>query len=134
MTIADLQNLTNDSQAIAQAGFHFDATTLNPVISELAVAVAGGASTSQAQSDFAALFSSNSNVSSTTITNTFNDLVKAITDSGVTTTDLSTVAADEAAIQSDLTGLPHGWVSPGELWLDQVGGDPGGDIDRARNR
>ena len=124
VTIADLQNLTNDSQAIAQAGFHFDATTLNPVISELAVAVAGGASTSQAQSDFTALFSSNSNVSSTTITNTFNDLVKTITDSGVTTTDLSTVAADEAAIQTDLSNLPHGWIPAGEMWLDQVGATP----------
>ena len=41
LTIADLENLTNDTQAIAQADFYFQARTLNPVISELAVAVAG---------------------------------------------------------------------------------------------
>ena len=41
VTIGDLQNLTNDSQAIRKPGFSFQASTLNPVISELAVAVAG---------------------------------------------------------------------------------------------
>ena len=52
VTIADLESLTSDSQAIAKAGFSFEAASLNPVISELAVAVAGGTSTSQAQTDF----------------------------------------------------------------------------------
>ena len=104
LTIADEQSLANDGQAIAQAGLYFKASTLDPVISELAMAVAGGTSTSQAQTDFTALFSG-SGVSSTTITNTFNDLTKAIQHSAVTTTDLSTVAADQAAIQTDLKNL-----------------------------
>ena len=88
VTIADLESLTTDSQSIAEAGFHFNAQTLNPVISELAVAVAGGNSTAQAQSDFTALFSGSS-VSTTVINSTFNDVVKAIGGSAVTTTDLS---------------------------------------------
>jgi hypothetical protein len=124
VTIEDLQNLTNDSQAISQAGFYFQASTLNPVISELAVAVAGGTSTSQAQTDFSGLFGTSSSVSTTTITSTFNDLVKAITDSAVTTTDLSTVAADEAAIESDLPKIPSPMIPSGQAWLDQVGSTP----------
>jgi len=104
VTIADLQSLVTDGQTISQAGFHFSFQTLNPVISELAVAIAGDMSTSQAQSDFTALFSGSS-VSSTVITSTFNDLSKAIGDSKVNTTDLSSVAADEAAIQTDLKNL-----------------------------
>ena len=105
VTIADLESLTTDSQAIAQAGFHFNAQSLNKVVAELATAVAGGTSTAQAQSDFTAIFSGSS-VSSTVITTTFNDLVKAIGDSDVTSTDLSTVASDEAAVQTDLSNLP----------------------------
>ncbi len=104
LTIADLQSLSTDSQSIAAAGFHFNPQTLNPVISELATAVANGASTAQAESDFTALFSG-SNVSTSVITTTFNGLVKAIGDSGVTAGDLSTVASDEAAIQADLQNL-----------------------------
>ena len=123
LTIADLENLTNDSQAIAQAGFYFRASTLNPVISTLAMAVAGGTSTSQAQTDFTGLFSGSS-VSSSTITNTFNDLVKAIGDSAVTTTDLSTVAAADAAIQSDLPTIPSPLMPAGLAWLDEVGSTP----------
>jgi hypothetical protein len=124
LTVADLENLTNDSEAIGKAGFYFAASALNPVISELAVAVAGNASTSQAQSDFTGLFTG-STVSSTTITNTFNDLVKAIQDSAVTTSDLSTVAADEAAIQSDFPKIPSPMIPAGQTWLDQVGSVPG---------
>jgi hypothetical protein len=107
VTIADLQSLATDTQAIAQAGFHFNSTTLQPVISELAMAVAGKSSTTQAQTDFTALFSSSS-VSSTVITTTFNDLVKAIGDSAVTPTDLTNVATDQAAIKSDLSALSGG--------------------------
>ncbi len=101
VTVADLESVVLDSQSIGQAGFHFNASSLHSVISELATAVAGGASTSQAQSDWIALFSGSS-VSTTVVTNTFNDLVTVIQDSHVTTTDLATVASDEAAIQTDL--------------------------------
>ena len=121
VTIADLESLTVDSQAIAQADFHFGVKSLNSVISELATAVAGGTSTSQAQTDFTALFSSNSSVSATTISTTFTDLVQTIHDSAVTTTDLSTVATDEAAIQTDLSKLPIAWFPGVEPWLDGVG-------------
>jgi hypothetical protein len=107
LTIADLESLATDSQSIALAGFHFNGQTLNPVISELAMAVAGNALTTQANTEFTNLFSGSS-VSSTVISTTFNDLVKAIGDSGVTTTDLTTVVNDEAAIKTDLSNLP-GW-------------------------
>jgi hypothetical protein len=123
VTIADLENLTNDSAAIASTGFHFGVKSLNSVINELATAVAGGTSTSQAQTDFTALFSKSS-VSATTITTTFNDLVQTIHDSAVTTTDLSTVAADEAAIQGDLPRIPTPWLPQPEPWIDQVGATP----------
>jgi len=113
VTVADLESLALDSQSIGQAGYHFNASSLHSVISELATAVAGGASTSQAQSDWTALFSSSS-VSTTVITSTFDDLVTAIQDSHVTTTDLSTVASDEAAIQSDLANLGNRFL-PGSI-------------------
>ncbi len=70
-----------------------------------------GRSTAQAQTDFDAVFAKTT-VTSATVTQAFNDLSKAITDSGVTTADLTTVAADRAAIQKDLTGLPSGSVPP----------------------
>jgi hypothetical protein len=107
VTIADLQSLALDGQSIATAGFRLNSKTLNPVISELATAIAGGASTMPAQTAFTALFSS-SKVSSSVITATFNDLVTTIQDSKVTTADLTTVAADEAAIQTDLGNLHTG--------------------------
>jgi hypothetical protein len=118
VTIADLESLTTDSQSIAKSGFHFNSQTLNPVISQLATAVANGTAPAQAPSYFTALFSGSS-VSSTVINSTYSDLVKAIGDSAVTTTDLSTVASDEAAIQTDLSKLPWRFqpVSDGLLAL-----------------
>jgi hypothetical protein len=110
VTISDLESLSTDGQSIAQTPFQFSASTLNPVMSELAKAVAGGTSTTQAKSDFAALFSAS--VSTTLVSTTFNDLVTAIGASNVTTADLATVAADEAAIQTDLSNLP-GPLHPG---------------------
>ena len=98
LTVSDLQSLTSDSQSIAQAGFYFNSQTLNPVISELATAVAGGSSITQPDSDFSALFSG-SGVSASVIATTSSDVVKAIQDSNVTPTDLKTVAGDEAAIR-----------------------------------
>jgi hypothetical protein len=119
VTVADVESVVIDSQAIAQAGYQFDRQDLKSVVSELATAVAGGTSTAQAQTDFNNLFSGSS-VSTTVITNTFNDLVKTITDSGVTTTDLSTVASDEAAIQADLSNLPGHGASPWPGWLQDL--------------
>jgi hypothetical protein len=124
VTIADVESLVSDSQAIDLSAFQFNDANLKSVISELATAVAGGTSTTQAQADFTNLFTG-STVSSTVITNTFNDLVKAITDSNVTTTDLSTVAKDEAAIQADLSNLPKSWQPVGSKWLASLEDLPG---------
>ncbi len=107
LTVAELQSLEEDSQSISQAGVHIMPSALNKVISELATAVAGNMSTSQAESDWNALFTGSS-PSTTVITGIFNDLVKAIGSSSVTTTDLTTVANDEAAIQTDLKKLFSG--------------------------
>jgi hypothetical protein len=104
LAVADLENLAQDSQSLEQGGAFVGLPALTPVISELATAVAGGTSTSQAQSDWNALFTGTT-VSTTVITNTFNDLVSAIRSSNVTTTDMTTVATDEAAIQNDLKNL-----------------------------
>ena len=48
----------------------------------------------------------------TAATTVFNDLVKIVTDSGVTATDLSTVATDQAAIQTDENNLHNGSEQP----------------------
>src|SRR5208283_3369243 len=69
--------------------------------------VASGAATTQAQTDFTALFTG-STVAQSTIDKTFNDLVQTIQDSKFTAADLSAVAADQAAVQSDLHNLPGG--------------------------
>jgi hypothetical protein len=122
VTVANLESLALDSQSIGQTGYHFKASSLHSVISELATAVAGGTPTSQAQSDWTALFSGSS-VSTTVITNTFNDLVTAIQDSHVTTTDLSTVASDEAAIQNDLVS-PGNAVAPVGVGIGVGGTSP----------
>jgi hypothetical protein len=107
VTVANIESLALYSQSISQAGYHFNPSSLQSVISELAQAVAGGTSTTAAQTAWNNLFT-NASVSTTVINNTFNDLVTTITDSNVTTSDLSTVASDEAAIQKDLSNLfPH---------------------------
>jgi hypothetical protein len=111
VTVGDVESLALDSQSIGHAGFHFDRSSLRNVITELATAVAGGTSTSQAQTDWTALFNGSS-VSSMVITNTFNDLVTAIQDSNVKPADLSTVASDEAAIASDLASLGNRMLPP----------------------
>jgi hypothetical protein len=80
---------------------------LQKTVSELATAVAGGADTTQAKTDFNAL-SSGSNVAQATIDKTFNDLVQTIQDSKITAADLTSLAADQAAIQADWTNLRSG--------------------------
>jgi cell division protein FtsB len=119
VTVSDVSHLSSDSQAIASAGFTINHGNLKTVVSELASAVASGSSTSQAQTDFNNLFSGSS-VSQTVIDKAFSDLVQAITDSKVTTTDLSPVAADQAAIQNDLSSLQDSSGS------DNAGGDCSG--------
>ena len=124
VTVADLTSLAADSQAIAQAGARIDVKSLDSAVNELATAIVGGTSTTQAQTDFAAVFA-NTSVSQTTITQAFTDLSKAITDSGVTSTDLATVAKDQAAIQSDLSNLQSGSGGSGRTGSTS-GGNCGG--------
>jgi hypothetical protein len=116
VTVGDIESVALDSQSIAQAGFHFSGSSLHNVISELATAVAGGTSTSQASSDWTSLFSGSS-VPTSVVSGTFNDLVKTIQDSNVTTTDLQAVASDEAAIQNDLKNLWMPWMSASVSWM-----------------
>ena len=82
-TVADLSALAADAQAIARAGLWLDPQSLNKVTNELATAVAGRADTTQAKTDFAALFTGSS-VAQATIDTTFTDLTQAIKDSGIT--------------------------------------------------
>ena len=107
VTVADLTNLVTDSQTIAGAGLRLDPQSLQKVVNELVSAVAAGTDTTQAQTDFNALFSG-SNVAQTSIDKTFNDLVQTIQDSKITAADLTTLAADQAAIQTDRTNLHNG--------------------------
>jgi len=107
VTFTDLNNLNSDSQAIAQAGFQFDSENLHTVTFQLASAVVSGGDTAQAQSDFAAQFSG-SNVSPSVVAKTTSDVVQTIKASNVTSSDLSTIATDQQAIETDLGSLPDG--------------------------
>ena len=103
--MADLSALAADGKAISAAGLWLNPQSLDKVTAELATAVAAGTDTTQAKTDFAALFTGSS-VSQATIDAAFTDLVKAIKDSGVTSAQLATIAADQAAVQADLSS--HG--------------------------
>src|SRR5208337_1089509 len=84
ITVVDINNLTTDGQSIAGAGSWINPQNLQKSVSELVTAVvASGAATTQAQTDFTALFSG-SNVAQSTIDKTLNDLVQTIRDSKIT--------------------------------------------------
>jgi hypothetical protein len=101
ITVADLSNLNSDMTAIGSGWSSVTSQGLWSAVSELANSVAGGTSTAQAQTDFNTLFSG-SGVAQSVIDQTFSDLVQAIQDSHVTTTDLATVASDETAFANDM--------------------------------
>ncbi|MHB1556883.1 MAG: hypothetical protein ACYC61_05305 [Isosphaeraceae bacterium] len=105
-TVADLTSLATDSQAILQqATSRVDLKSLDTGINELATALTTtGASTTTAVNDITSALSTGG-VSSATITQTITDLTTAINDSGVTSTQLARIAADRAAIQTDLSNL-----------------------------
>ncbi|WP_422928186.1 hypothetical protein [Singulisphaera sp. PoT] len=107
VTLADINNLYQDSQAISQAGFQFDPDSLHAATYQLATAVAGGGDTTQAQTDFAAQFSG-SDVSQSVIDKTTTDVVQAIKASNITAADLADLAADQEAIDFELAGLTDG--------------------------
>jgi mucin-22 len=131
-TIADLNALVNDSQALATAGFRVNATNLEKVTTELATAVAAGSDTTQAKTDFNALFTGSS-VTQATIDTTFADLTQAITDSGITTAEITAISTDQTAVQTDLTALGghHGFFGDddGPLGIGfGLGGFEGGSL------
>lgn len=128
VTIVDISNLTGDSQTIAGAGFWINPQNLQKTVSELATAVAGSADTTQAKTDFNALFTGSS-VAQTTIDKAFNDLVQTIQDSKVTAEDLTTLAADQTAVQNDLNNLPGGnRLLGGERALSSASGSLGSNL------
>jgi hypothetical protein len=92
---------------IEQSGYWFEGQNLQKAVSELANAVARGNDTTQAHTNFTALFNGSS-VPPSAIDATFNELVQAIKDSGVSAADLTTVASERAASQTDLTTLSSG--------------------------
>ncbi|MCY2936670.1 MAG: hypothetical protein NT172_21220 [Planctomycetota bacterium] len=99
LTVADMSSLFSDSKTIAATGATLDKTALDKAVSSIAYAVAGGTDPTQAKADFAAVFTGTT-VTQPTIDKTTTDLVQAITDSKVTTTDLDLVTADKTAIDA----------------------------------
>jgi len=118
----ELDQLKTDDKDITSAGLKIDPKSLQTVINNLVTAVAGGADTSQVQSDFTALFSG-SKVDQTVIDRTFDDLVQTIQDSKITSDDASLIADDQAAVQADLDALPQG--GPGGFAMGPQGGQSG---------
>ena len=103
VTVADLSSLNADSQAIGKAGAKLDPKAVQAALSDIANAIAGntfGAKASALQTEFNTLFAG-SKVSATVQSQAFNDVVKTITDSHISTSDLATIAADQAAIKAD---------------------------------
>jgi hypothetical protein len=101
VTVAELNNLATDDQAIAQATTKPDATKLQTGLTELATAVSAGTDTTQAVADINAAFA-NTGLSSSTINKAITDVTQIIQDSHITSDQLTTIAADHTAIQNDL--------------------------------
>ena len=101
VTVAELNTLGADDQAIAQATTTPDATKLKTGLTELATAVSAGTDTTQAVTDINAAFA-NTGLSSSTISKTITDVTQVIQDSHITSDQLKTIAADQTAVQNDL--------------------------------
>ena len=107
VTASDLTQLNTDSQALAAGLNGVSTVSLQKALSVLAAAAKGSTTISPAaaSSEFAGLFPAADQAAATTV---YNDLVKIVNDSGVTSPDLTTVASDQAAIQTDLNNLRGG--------------------------
>ena len=141
VTVADLTQLELDSQTIGQDWHEVDPTKLQQAVSDLTTAsalpgtmsptptaAATTTSTTSPLDEFVALFPTADQTSGAAAA-VYNDLVKIVTDSQVTTTDLNTVATDQAAIQTDLSNLsPWGQSGFGGGGYGGGGGSPGGGI------
>jgi hypothetical protein len=86
VTVDDHTSLSTDEQTIEPSGYWFEGQNLQKAVSELANAVASGNDTTQAHTDFTALFNGSS-VPQSAIDATFNELVQAIKDSNVSAAD-----------------------------------------------
>jgi hypothetical protein len=115
VTVADLTKLASDSQPLATAVSAIGTSDLKKALSDLAAANAVNPMTTvtaaSAQSEFTGLFPSDTTTQAAA-TNVYTDLVQIVKDSGVTGADLSTVATDQAAIQTDLNNLHNGTATP----------------------
>ncbi len=133
VTVADITTLQTDSQAILSAGLTVNAPLLQTAVGELANALTGSTTVTQAraQTDFNAAFSGTNYSASpppAAVTNAFHDVSTAITHSNVTTGDLSTVATDQTNIQTDLTNIQkaRGTSTGSTGSTDSTGGLSGG--------
>ncbi len=100
VTVASLTALGGDDQAIVVAGIKLDGKALLKATDGLVRAVLNG-NPAPAKADFVALFGGKLTTAATD--KAFNDMVKIVKDSKITLAQLNTIAADNAAIQADLT-------------------------------
>jgi hypothetical protein len=124
VTVGDLTQLSLDSQALDIAIRGVSSSALQQAVSDVASAATGSTTVTaaSASSEFTGLFPSSDQAAATSV---YNELVKIVADSGVTGTDLSTVAADEATIQADLTNLQNGNSGSGGFHAGGGGGGGG---------
>jgi len=129
VTVGDLTQLSLDSQALDMAIRGVSPSALQQAVSDVASAATGSSTvtSASASSEFTGLFPSSDQAAATSV---YNDLVKIVTDSGVSGTDLSTVAADEATIQTDLSNLQNGNSGAGGFHGGGGGGGGGGGSSR----
>lgn len=141
-TVTDAQRLAlrTDLRSIAQAGLRVDKSALSSVVDSLRTTLADGtydsdASVAQANRDaFNALFSGSS-VDQTRIDQTCTDLVAIARNRNNSTDELSTLSADRAAIQADLTRLGiDSTHAPSQSNADLVLGGLGGGFGHRRGR
>lgn len=111
-TVTDAQRLAlrNDLRTIAQTGFKIDRAGMNTVGDNVLKALADGSYDSDATKAAAITTSFNSLFTGSTITQaqidkTFTDFVAVARNLNISTAELDTLAADQAAIKADLTRL-----------------------------
>lgn len=110
--VTDAQRLAlrTDLRAIADAGFKLDRTALATVVDSLLTTLADGTYDSDAtvadanRTAFNNLFT-DSGLNQTLIDRTYTDIVAVARNLNISTEELSTLSADRAAIQADLTRL-----------------------------
>ena len=129
VTVSDLTALGAASQALGSAWHGVSLSTLKSDLSALVSAAAANpatAASSAADTAFVGLFPS---ASATQAQNLANAVITVVQDSGVSTSDLATVASDQSAVQTDVSALGkagHRFDGFGEGFGGGLGGDFGG--------